>query len=151
MKPPAHVFVTWIRTSPERLWRALTSPDWTVRYFHATRFESELKRGAPVYYRYAHDGSVAVEGEVLEIEPEERLSITWHVLYDEEESRERPSRVTFEIEPSGPDLCKLTVVHDDFDGETKTYRGVGEGWPWILHSLKSLLETGEPLPPPQRD
>ena len=148
MTAPRHVFATWIRTTPSRLWEAITSPDFTRRYFHETRFEAELKRGAPVYYRNP-DGSVAVEGEVLELEPECRISISWHVLYDEEQSRERPSRVTFEIERAGPDLCKLTVVHDGFDGETKTFRSVGEGWPWILHSLKSLLETGEPLPDPK--
>ena len=94
--------------------------------------------GAPVVYRNA-DGSVAVDGEVLEAEIGRKLVISWHVNYDAEQSREPPSRVTFEIDAAGSELCKLTVVHDDFDGETKTYRGVGEGWPWILHSLKSLL------------
>ena len=130
----------------DKLWEAVTSPDFTVRYFHGTRIESVYEPGTPVVYRNA-DGSVAVDGEVLEAEIGRKLVISWRVNYDEEQSRERPSRVTFEIDAAGPELCKLTVVHDDFDGETKTYRGVGEGWPWILHSLKSLLETGTPLPP----
>lgn len=148
MSSPSHVFVTYIRTSPDKLWEAITSPDFTVQYFHETRIESKYEPGASVVYRNP-DGSVAVDGEVLEAEVGRRLAISWHVNYDEEQSRERPSRVAFEIDPAGPELCKLTVVHDDFDGETKTYRGVGEGWPWILHSLKSLLETGRPLPPPE--
>ena len=148
MSSRSHVFVTYIRTSPDKLWEAITSPDFTVQYFHGTRIESKYEPGAPVIYRNP-DGSVAVDGEVLEAEVGRKLAISWHVNYDEEQSRERPSRVAFEIDAAGPELCKLTVVHDDFDGETKTYREVGEGWPWILHSLKSLLETGTPLPPPE--
>lgn len=147
MSAPRHVFVTYIRTTPAELWAALTRPEITRRFFHETRVDSEWKPGAPVYYRYA-DGSVAVDGEVLDVDEARVLSISWHVRYDEEQSRERPSRVTFEIESVGPDQCRLTLVHDDFDGETKTWRGVGQGWPWILDSLKTLLETGEPLPPP---
>ncbi len=148
MSAPQHVFVVYIRTTQDKLWEAITSPDFTVKYFHETRIDSDYAPGSPVYYRNA-DGSVAVDGEILEADVGRRLSISWHVNYDEEQSREKPSRVIFEIEAAGPELCKLTVVHDDFEGETKTYKGVGEGWPWILYSLKSLLETGTPLPYPE--
>lgn len=149
MSAPRHVFVVYIRTTPDKLWEAITSPDFTVQYFHGTRIESDWAPGSPVWYRNA-DGSAAVDGEVLEAEVGRRLAITWHVNYDAEASRERPSRVSFEIEAVGPEQCRLTVVHDDFDGETRTYQGVGEGWPWILHSLKSLLETGTALPAPEQ-
>jgi uncharacterized protein YndB with AHSA1/START domain len=148
MKGPAHVFVTYIRTTPEKLWEALVNPDFTQRYFHATRVAVGAAAGEPFAHLYA-DGRTAVDGEVLEIEAGKRLSVSWHVLYDEEQSRERPSRVTYEIERVGENQCKLTVVHDRFEAETKTWRSVGEGWPWILDSLKSLLETGQPLPYPE--
>ncbi len=148
MSRPQHVFVTYIRTTPDKLWEGIASPDFTVQYFHGTRIDSDYKPGSRVYYRNP-DGSAAVDGEVLEADIGRKLSISWHVNYDAEQSRERPSRVTFEIDPVGPELCRLTVVHDDFEGETKTYKSVGEGWPWILHSLKSLLETGSPLPSPE--
>lgn len=144
---PSHVYVTYIKSPPEKIWEALTRPEWTERYFHQTRIDSEFKKGAPVTYRNG-DGSPAVEGEVLEVELHRRLVISWHVLYDEECKRERPSRVAFEIEPAGA-VCKLTMIHDDFDGETKTYEGIREGWAPILCSLKTLLETGEPMPFPE--
>ncbi len=148
MTPPAHVFVTYIRTTPEKLWEALTHPDFTQRYFHGTRVKLGNAKGEPFFHLYP-DGRAAVEGEVLDIEVGRRLSVSWHVLYDEEQRREKPSRVSYEIERVGANQCKLTVVHDDFDGETKTWREVGKGWSWILDSLKSLLETGEALAEPE--
>ena len=143
------VYVTYIQSSPEQVWQALTDPDRTERYFHSTRIDSAFEKGAPVSYRMP-DGTVAVEGEVLEVELHRRLAITWHVLYDEECRLERPSRVTFEIEPLG-DVCRLTMTHDDFDGETATYRNVSQGWGAILCSLKTLIETGEPMAQPAVD
>lgn len=143
MSRPQHVFQIYIGCSAERLWEGITNGDLTRRYFHATAIESDWKVGSPVVYR-SPDGSVAVEGEVLEVDAPGRLSISWKVLYDPERSGEQPSRVSWEIEPAGAS-CKLTVVHDEFEGETKTYREVGEGWVPLLSSLKSLLETGQPL------
>ncbi len=143
MSNPRHVFQVYIRTSPERLWEAITKPEFTRRYFHQTDIASDWEQGSAVCYRN-QDGSVAVEGEVLEVERPRRLSFTWHVLYDPEAAKDRPSRVTWEIEPLG-ETCKLTLTHDEFDGETKLYLSVGEGWPAILSNLKSLLETGQPL------
>lgn len=85
-----------------------------------------------------------LEGEVLESDPPRRLVHTFLATHDEEMGRERPSRVTWEIEASGP-VCKLTLVHDDFDGETKTFKSTGPGWNPVLSGLKTLLETGTPL------
>lgn len=146
MTGPTHVYVTYIRCTPERLWQALTDPDFTVQYLHATRIASTFAAGDPVTYTLP-DESLAVEGVVLACEPPHRLSITWRAVYDPVKAAERPSRVTFEIEPQG-DVCRLTLTHDDFDGETETYKTVSQGWAPIVCSLKTLIETGAPMPMP---
>jgi uncharacterized protein YndB with AHSA1/START domain/DNA-binding transcriptional ArsR family regulator len=135
-----------IRAPRERVWEALTSPEFTSQYFHATHIDSTWEPGAPVYYRYAKDGDIAVDGEVIEIDPPNRLVISWHVRYDERATREAPSRVTFTLTGSG-EQTRLRVVHDEFPDDTVLFEGISEGWPWILSSLKSLMETGEALPP----
>jgi uncharacterized protein YndB with AHSA1/START domain/DNA-binding transcriptional ArsR family regulator len=145
MDRPSHVYELYIRTSPERLWRALISPEYTQRYFYGSHYESSWELGAP-YRTLLDDGSTPFEGVVLEAEPPHRLVYTFHYTGDDETRIEQPSRVTWEIVPQG-ELCKLTVIHDGFaPGELATYRKVGGGWPYILSSLKSVLETGEPLP-----
>jgi uncharacterized protein YndB with AHSA1/START domain len=85
---------------------------------------------------------------VIEADPPNRLVHTWHALWDADVSADLPSRVTWEITGMHGGMTKLTVVHDDFDGETATYKQVGGGWSWVLSSLKTLLETGEGLPNP---
>lgn len=144
MGQPRHVYEVYIRTTPTRLWDGITSGDMTRRYFHSTRVTSTWKPGDPVTWVDDQGGQVQVEGTVLECDPPRRLVHTWHALYSEETRADRPSRVTWEIQQMGP-TCLLTLTHDDFDGETATYRGVARGWVAILHSLKSLIETGEPL------
>lgn len=140
---PHHVFQIYIRCTPEQLWDGITSADLTRRYFHETAVESTWEPGAPVVYRNP-DGSTAVEGEVVTAEPPLRLTITWRVLYDPAAAQEAPSRVTWEIEQLG-ESCRLTLTHDQFPDGSAVYDGVGEGWPMLLSSLKSLIETDEPL------
>ena len=85
----------------------------------------------------------ALTGKILEVIPERKLVHTFSFP----PSGDTPSRTSYEIEPvAGSDIVKLTVTHDDFEGETETYKGTSGGWPILLNSLKSLLETGEPLP-----
>lgn len=138
-----HVFQIVVRASAEELWQAITDPATTERYFHDTRIRSDFQVGSPVTYELP-DGEVAVRGEILEVDPPQRLSMTWQ-FRDHEGPEDPPSRVTWEIEALG-ETCRLTVVHDDFESKTRTYEMVGEGWPPVLSSLKSLVETGEPLP-----
>jgi uncharacterized protein YndB with AHSA1/START domain len=88
-----------------------------------------------------------VDGKVIEADPPRRLVHTWRAAYSPDTAADRPSRVTWTIEPVGA-ICKLTVLHDDFDGETKTWKSTANGWPVVLSGLKTLLETGEPLPLP---
>jgi uncharacterized protein YndB with AHSA1/START domain/DNA-binding transcriptional ArsR family regulator len=143
MDRPHHVYQVYIRTTPEQLWQAITDPEFTARYFHRSRVESTWRTGDPMLYLI--DKEVAVEGRVLDADPPRRLVTTWSFRRDPRYRDDPPSRVTWEIEPVG-DTCRLTLVHDDFTGETETYRSVGSGWPLVLSSLKSLLETGEGLP-----
>lgn len=140
---PSHVFRTYIRCTPERLWEAITDGSLTQQYFHSTIVESDWAVGSPIIYR-VEGGEVGVAGEVLECEPPRRLVTTWHFSRNPEAADEPPSQVTWEVEATS-DGCRLTLIHDHFDGETFTYQSVGEGWPQVLSSLKSLLETGRGL------
>jgi uncharacterized protein YndB with AHSA1/START domain/DNA-binding transcriptional ArsR family regulator len=143
MDRPRHVFQVYIRTTPEQLWQAITDPGFTQRYFHRARVESTWRTNEPVLYWIGPE--LVVEGEVLEFEPPTKLVTSWSFRRSAEMRDDSPSRVTWEIEPVGGETCKLTLVHDDFPFETQTFKSVGSGWPPILSSLKSLLETGEPL------
>ena len=138
-----HVFQIYIRATPEQVWDAITQAEFTKRYFHATHVDSEWSVGSPVRYLYA-DGRVAVEGEVLEVDRPHRLIYSWHVLYHDEAAAEAPSRVTWELAPSG-ETTKLTMVHDRFPEGSVVYPEISTGWAGIISSMKSLIETNEPL------
>jgi uncharacterized protein YndB with AHSA1/START domain/DNA-binding transcriptional ArsR family regulator len=142
MERPRHVFHVYIRTSPERLWQAITDPEFTLRYFHRSRVESEWCTGAPV--RYWIGDELVVDGTVVDADPPRRLVTSWAFRRGPRLRDDPPSRVTWEIELLG-NTCKLTLVHDEFPRETETFRSVGSGWPMVLSSLKSLLETGAGL------
>ena len=139
---PSFVYVTYIATTPEKLWQALTDNAFIRQYWSGTIIESDWTAGAPM--RFVHDGVLHNTGEVLACEPGRRLSYSWHVEFHEVFSREKPSRVTFEIEPMGAEV-KLTITHDAFEPGSKVLEAVRDGWPSILASLKSLLETGRAL------
>jgi uncharacterized protein YndB with AHSA1/START domain len=147
MSEPKFVYVTYIATTPERLWQALTDGAFTERYWFGTRIESEWTLGATV--TFLRNDAVYDSGAVLECDPPRRLSYSWRVQFHEEFRRERPSRVTFEIEPMSAggmkSEVKLTVTHDDFDVGSKVFLAISGGWPVVLASLKSFLETGEAL------
>ncbi|GAA0555690.1 metalloregulator ArsR/SmtB family transcription factor [Actinomadura livida] len=150
------VYTTYIKTTPERLWQALTDPAFTRRYW-GVAFESDWKPGSTITWHEEAATMADPEQVVLEAEPGRRLSYTWHTFTPEwakavgvdEETRARllaepRSKVTFEIEPVG-ETVKLTVVHEAGDVLLGMSR---EGWPAIVSGLKTLLETGEPLPEP---
>ncbi|MEV7374751.1 SRPBCC family protein [Streptomyces sp. NPDC090301] len=155
------VYTTYIRTTPDELWKALTDPAFTRRYW-GVAFESEWTPGAPMVWDEVGRRTVDPDQVVLEAEPGRLLSYTWHTFTPawseavrldrdvyERLAREPRSKVTFLIEPSG-DMVKLTVTHGDLDPEGLMKGMVGEGWPALISSLKSLLETGEELPEPPR-
>jgi uncharacterized protein YndB with AHSA1/START domain len=147
MSKPSFVYVTYIATTPEKLWEALTSGEFTQKYFFGRRVESDWQEGSPVTY-YRPDGQLDVSGQVLRSVPPYLLSFTWQHHGDTQ--RERPTRVTFELKPM--DSCvKLTLKHEDllpqdFCEDDDTFVGLNNGWPAILSNLKSLLETGHTMP-----
>jgi uncharacterized protein YndB with AHSA1/START domain len=145
---PAFVYVTYIRTTPEKLWEALTSPDFKQQYWFGRRCESDWKAGSKHSLR-APDGSLDFDGEVLESDPPRTLAYSFHNSpSDPQAEREPPSRVTYRLEPV-EDSVKLTVTHDQFPDGSKVRQGIGNGWPVILSALKSLLETGTPTAQPK--
>jgi uncharacterized protein YndB with AHSA1/START domain len=137
------VYVTYIRTTPEKLWQALIEPDFTRQFWVGCWQESEWKKGAS-WKLMIPDGRVADSGEILEIEPQKRLVLSWRNEFMPEMRDEGYSRMTYEMEPMG-DTVKLTVIHEIERPDSKFIQGVSKGWPLILSGLKSLLETGKTL------
>src|SRR5579863_5300891 len=137
------VYVTYIRTTPEKLWQALTEPEFTRRFWVDTVQDCEWKPGAS-WKLLAPDGRVADQGEVVEIDPPRKLVLTWRNHLFAEVTAEGYSRMTYELEPTGG-VVKLTLSHTIEKKDSILIGRVSNGWPHILASLKSLLETGEPL------
>ena len=139
------VFEIYIKTTPERLWEAITDRDQRRRYSFGIEVESDWTQGSR--YEGVHPGApgALLEGENLELDPPRRLVQSFTALWSDDVKAEGTSRVTWEIEPIG-DSCRLTVTHDQLrEGGNDEIWG---GWPQILSGLKTLLETGEPLTTP---
>jgi uncharacterized protein YndB with AHSA1/START domain len=137
------VYVTFVRTTPERLLSALTDPEFQKQYWHGMSQESEWKPGSP--WRMAfEDGRTADAGRVLEADPPRRAVIEWRNEFREELKAEGVSTCTYELEPAG-EAVKLTVTHAIGRENSQLIQAVSGGWPQILSNLKTLLETGEPL------
>ena len=138
------VHVVYIRATPRALWNALTQASFTRQYYVGLELRAELKRGGRFDYMHRAElhgrSGAGVEGVVIEAIPRKKLVHTFEPKFIED----KPSRVTYEIEPMGL-VCKLTLIHDQFHKGGPTLEAVREGWPEILSSLKSLLETGQAL------
>ena len=141
----AAVFELYIKTTPERLWEAITDRDLRARYSFGVGTESDWSQGST--YKSSVPGVIDIaEGENVELDPPRRLVQTFTALWSDEVKGEGASRVTWEIEPVGDDSCRLTVIHDQLnEGANNELYG---GWPMILSGLKTLLETGEDLTTP---
>jgi uncharacterized protein YndB with AHSA1/START domain len=137
------VYVIVIRTTPEKLWQALTEPEFTRKFWVGTVQECDWKVGSP-WKLLAPDGRVADAGEVVEIDPPRKLVLTWQNHLFAELTAEGFSRMTYSLEPMGSSV-KLTVTHTLDREDSKLVKAVSKGWPSLLSSLKSLLETGEAL------
>lgn len=146
MAAPKHVYETFIKATPDEVWAAITRPEFTERYFHETRFETELTPGAHHRYLMAN-GNAAVDGVVEEVEEGKRLVITWHVLYDAAMAEEPPGRVEWLLRPANEEatITRVTLRHFDLGLSPLTSDNVAVGWVGVLDGMKTLLETGESL------
>jgi uncharacterized protein YndB with AHSA1/START domain/DNA-binding transcriptional ArsR family regulator len=137
------IFEIYIKTTPERLWQALTDTEMRRKYTFGAVVTSDWTQGSS--YTAAGHGALIFEGENLEVDPPRRLVQSFRALWGEDVKSEGTSRVTYEIEPIG-DSCRLTVTHDQLreDANAQLYGG----WPMVLSGLKTLLETGELLTTP---
>jgi uncharacterized protein YndB with AHSA1/START domain len=145
MNKSTFVYVTFIRTTPERLWSALTTPEFMQQYWFGMHCESDFKPGSPWKLVFA-DGRVADKGEIVAADPPQRLVIKWRNEWKAEMKAEGDSLCTFEIETVpdvSPPAVKLSITHAMERPESKFIQAVSGGWPSILSNLKSLLETGE--------
>lgn len=163
-KGTTQVYRIYIKASPERIWEAITKPEWTDRYGYGGKTDYDLRPGAKFGTRPSESmiqgakaggvelPDVIIDGEVLEAEPPRRLVLSWRMLMDPDMAAEGFTRLTYEIDPAEGG-AKLTVVHELENaprlsavvGGDHEAEGAGGGWPWILSDLKSLLETGKIL------
>ncbi|HXR55840.1 MAG TPA: SRPBCC family protein [Casimicrobiaceae bacterium] len=135
------VYVTYIRTTPERLWSALTTPEFMRQYWFGMHIDTDWKPGSP--WRLAfQDGRTADEGKVVDVDPPKRLALEWRNQWNPELTAEGYARCTMELEPVDG-AVKLTVTHSIARPGSKLIAAVSGGWPKILSNLKSLLETGQ--------
>ena len=142
MGKPEFVYVSYIETTPAKLWEALTSSEFSKRYWWDTSVVSDWKVGSP--FSLVLNDKITDVGEILEADPPRRLSYTFRHILNEAARSERPSRVTFALEAHGK-LVKLTLTHEDFADNSVILDGISKGWPAIMSSLKSMLENGQPL------
>lgn len=150
MDKPSFVYVVYIVTTPEKLWNALIDGEMTRQYWGLTRNVSDWKPGSTWQHQdYDDSSAVKIVGKVLESDPPRRLVLTWAWPTDAADESKN-SKVSFEIEPFMEDAVKLTVTHSDLEPDSKMLKGITQGWPGVLCSLKTLLETGKPMVTPRR-
>ena len=146
----------YIKATPEAIWDAITKPEWSQKYGYGGSVQHDLRPGGP-YIAYTSEAmrqqgapDVAIDGEVVEVDPPRKLVQTWRMVMDDGMSAEGFTRLTYEIEPVGEGVTKLTLIHD-LTGAPKLALllsggmesgGAGGGWSWVLSDLKTLLETG---------
>jgi uncharacterized protein YndB with AHSA1/START domain len=138
------VYVTYIRTTPEKLWAALTTSEFMKKYWFGMNIETDWKTGS-LWKLVFPDGRVADAGEIVEIEKLRRLVLKWRHQFRSELHEEGDARCVIEIEPAG-EVVKLAITHEIGKPDSKLIGAVSVGWPKILSSLKTLLETGSALP-----
>lgn len=142
--PPDLVYIYFIRATPERVWEALTQSAFTSKFFFGRTVESDWKQGSP-WKMVTPDGTLDVFGEVLISDRPRKLQLTWDMDWGDEPDPPKAATIMYDIEPAG-DAVKLTMTQHTTSAIPRKYLDAGaQGWAIILSSLKSLLETGEPL------
>lgn len=142
------VYVTYIRTTPEKLWQALIDPEFITQYWFGMTQESAWEKGA-VWAMKFPDGRTSDSGEVLEIDPPRKLVLKWRNDWKEELTAEGYSKMTYELVQQG-DVMKLTILHEIDKPNSKLIEAVNGGWPKIMSNLKSFLETGSAIDIPNK-
>jgi uncharacterized protein YndB with AHSA1/START domain len=145
MSKPVFVYVTYIASTPDKVFKALTSHEATGKFWFGNAATSDWKVGSPLEFH--REGKLMVRGTVLENDPPRRLSYTFQSMYELYNGSEKPSRVVFELEQQ-KDQVKLTMTHDDFAPDSKVFAGISNGWPLVHSSLKSYLEANRVLRAP---
>ncbi|MGL3213334.1 SRPBCC family protein [Bradyrhizobium sp. BR 1433] len=140
MPKPEFAYVTYIETTPDKLWDALTKSAFTRQYWFDTELQSDWKVGSPL--ALVMGGKTTDTGEILEADRPRRLAYTFKHVLDEDMRKEPATKVIFTLEAHGK-IVKLTVTHEGFGAGSKLLDGISKGWPAILSGLKSLLETGK--------
>jgi uncharacterized protein YndB with AHSA1/START domain len=138
---PKTVYVTYIASTPDKVWQALTSSEFTRKYFWERDVEIEPKRGGAFVLRLP-DGRINVKGKVLDYDPPRKLSVTWHVEWPEDFRKLPECVVTYEIAPAGGAVRLTMTESHSWDVPEAILSGGRMGWPAVLSGLKSLLETG---------
>lgn len=158
---PTQVHRVFIKATPEAIWQAITTPEWSTRYGYAGPVQYDLRPGGKYVAMPSDDMKKhgipdvpMVDGEVVESDPPRKLVQTWRFLWDQTLIDEGFTRVTWEIEPAGPGITALTVIHElasapkhaeMVGGTSVDLQSGGGGWAWILSDLKTLLESGNNL------
>jgi uncharacterized protein YndB with AHSA1/START domain len=145
---PQFVYVTYIAAPPEKVWEALTKPNISEIYWYGYRVAADGKAG-DLMTATGPTGELSHRDPIIESDPPRRLVYGWKPL-EKDKPDERPSRVTFEL-ALFKGQTRLTVVHDEFDEDSKIFGMISNGWPAVLSSLKTFLETGHPLDPSWKD
>jgi uncharacterized protein YndB with AHSA1/START domain/DNA-binding transcriptional ArsR family regulator len=138
----SHSYEIYVRSTADQVWKALTDPQQTRQFWHGALNRSGWETGSP-WTSDGADGTRYLDGEIIEADAPHRLVQTFHVVHRPEAAADPPSRLTWEISPMG-DLCRLRVLHEQMGEATEAY--VRGGWEYILSGLKTLLETGQPMP-----
>ena len=145
---PVHVEQIFINATPEQVWEAITDPEFTSQFFYNGRVRSDFKPGAALSYIDQRDGSLQIEGIVVESDEPRRLVLDEKYVWAPDVAADPVHREVWELEPVGT-MCKLTVSIYDVALDCATMRSILGGMPFIVSGLKTLLETGKPLPPPR--
>lgn len=144
MDKPQFVYVIYIAATPEKVWNALIDAEITTQYWQHVNLSDWRPGSRWEHRRDGIDGAVQLVGKVIESSPPRRLVLTWAFPADEARE-EKHTRVTFELEPVGT-VVRLTVTHDQLEAGSDMLKGIMRGWPKVLSSLKSLMESGRALP-----
>jgi uncharacterized protein YndB with AHSA1/START domain len=145
MSKPVFVYTIYIASTPEKVFNALTDTDATGKFWFGNAATSDWKVGSPITFQ--REGKLILKGTILENDPPRRLAYSFLPQHDQFFSETHASRVVLDIEPQ-KDQVKLTVTHDDFAEGSKVFESISNGWPLVLSSLKSYLESNRVLSAP---